>query len=317
MPERHASQADADHWSTYWARGVLTSLPDDFRANYDGEIARFWHALFADLPDPAEVLDACTGNGALALLAASFARDHDRAFRITAVDAARIQPRRAAAEHAGLESLLERIRFVDRTPLERFDSEPARFDLVASQYGLEYCDPAVVGPRLAAMLKPGGRLAMLCHALESDMLATMRGEADEYRLLDELNIPRLLGAWLSGQLASADFRRRLERAGRDLMTRHQRKPSPLYSYALAMIRHVGAVDEAGLKASRGALADARAQLVSGRARLEDMLAANRLMADPDWHHPYREAGLELVDDAPLRYRQRHHVGHYYVFVRPG
>ncbi len=317
MPERPSGQAAADHWSTYWARGALTSLPEDFRGNYDGEIADFWHSLLADLPESAEILDACTGNGALALLAAGYAHDHDRSLNITAVDAAHIQPGRAVAEHADLAYLVDRIRFVDRTPLERFEAESARFDLIASQYGLEYCDQPVVAPRLAAMLRPGGRLAMLCHALDSDMLATMRAEAGEYRQLDELRVSRVLAAWLSGQLASADFRRRLGRAGRELTARHQRKPSALYGYVLAMIRHVGAVDEAGLKASRGALDDARAQLDSGRARLEDMLAANRLMSDPNWYHPYREAGLELVDDGALRYRQRHHVGHYYVFTRPG
>jgi SAM-dependent methyltransferase len=305
-----------DHWSAYWARGALTSLPEDFSSNYDGEIAEFWFAEFARLPDPSAVLDACTGNGALAFLASVYGQDQSREIAVTAVDAARIDPTKAVESNSRLKDLPARIKFVDNTPIEQFEAEPNSFDLVASQYGLEYCDSERAAGRLVGLLKPKGRLVMLAHALESDMLQTMRAEDAEYQRLDELKIGPLLRSWLSGQLGSPDLRRRLQRAGDALASDYQHHPSDLFRYVLMMIRHVVRADEAELRRARPALQDTSDQLRAGRARLNDMLAANQRLADPAWYQPYLDAGLLLTADGALKYKEQHHVGHYYAFVKP-
>ena len=80
----------SDHWSEYWSRGCLTSLPEDFAANYDGEIAEFWRNAFQSVPAGGSVIDLCTGNGAIALLAAEYATREEQDLSITAVDGATV-----------------------------------------------------------------------------------------------------------------------------------------------------------------------------------------------------------------------------------
>ena len=307
VPER------SEHWSRYWGGGPLTSLPQDFQANYDGEIATFWSDCFRALPDTADILDACTGNGAVAWLAAQFAASHGCEFRITAVDAARIEPDLAVAKHASLAPLLSRIEFIGNTPLEEWARPAASLDLIVSQYGIEYCDQQRLAPHLAAMLKPRGALVMLCHAVSSDMLETMRREAADYALVDQARILRIIRSWLDGQLASESLRRRMGRAANRLAPEFRAGRSPLLGNVLALAQRVTASDERALRQNRNVLETTWQQLVSGRGRLEDMLRVNRLMADRRWYQPWLDAGLELERDGELLYRSRHRVGHYFMF----
>jgi len=314
-PHSQIKSRSHEHWSRYWAGGVLTSLPEDFHGNYDGEIAAFWNRLFSDLEDGATVVDACAGNGALALLAAKFALSHGRDFSISAVDAARISPDRLLETYPSLASLISRVTFIDHTPLEEWVCPSGSLDLIVSQYGLEYCDQSRVAPRLTTMLKSGGRLAMLCHALSSDMLSTMRREADDYDLLEQLRVPRMIQSWLAGQLDSDSFRRRLHQAASRIVPRARASASPLLAYVLGIARRVNTMSEQALRQNRGALDDAWHQLVSGRGRLDDMLRVNQLMADKAWYQPWLDAGLTLADEGELLYKARHRVGQYYIFQR--
>src|SRR5690554_1543049 len=79
-----------EHWSNYWASGIQTSLPQDFKNNYDGEIYQFWEQVVADIPSGGRILDVCTGNGAVALILAKIAVATGREFKITAVDISQI-----------------------------------------------------------------------------------------------------------------------------------------------------------------------------------------------------------------------------------
>jgi hypothetical protein len=125
----------------------------------------------------------------------------------------------------------------------------------------------------------------------------------------------VLGHWLDGQMSSLDLRARLRRIGQQLLPDYQRARAPLIAYALGVIQQTLPLDEAGLRARRSMIEQARIQLRSGQERLSDMLRVNRMMQDRDWFRPYLDAGLELVSDGALLYRARHHVGHHYHFVR--
>ena len=70
----------------------MTSLPQDFTANYDGEVAEFWSTAFKEIPEQGSMIDLCTGNGAIALLAAEQVSKSGHLFEITAVDAAVMSP---------------------------------------------------------------------------------------------------------------------------------------------------------------------------------------------------------------------------------
>ena len=308
MPMNDNAQSFA-HWSNYWAGGALTSLPDDFRENYDGEVAEFWSTQFDLLPERAEIVDVCTGNGAVALLAAQWALDHDREdWRIAAVDAAHIDPAVIGRHWPGQAQALARIRFIPDTPLETLVLPDAGVDLITSQYGLEYCELARAVPRLAATLKSGGRLAMLAHAMSSAMVETMEAERRDYAVIQSLGFLQLLRRWSSGLLDAAAIRSGLQMTGRAL-SRDQEARSPLVAQVLQACRTLIPLSPGQLLAQKKNAGLYLEQLRAGHMRSEDMLRVNRQIGCGDeWLEVFASAGLDLLESRDLRYRGDHHVG---------
>ena len=301
--------AQFGHWSHYWAGGALTSLPDDFRENYDGEVAEFWATQFAELPQQADILDVCTGNGAVALLAAQWALDQGRTeWRVTAVDAAHIDPAVIARHWPAQTEALNRVSFLSDTPLERLDLTAESVDLITSQYGLEYCDLAQAVPRLAVILKPGGRLAMLAHAMSSAMVETMEAERRDYAALESLGFFKLLKRWGSGLLDAGAIRSGLQTVGRTL-SRDRDMTSPLVVQVLQACRTLIPLSPGQLLAQKKNAALYLEQLQAGQLRSEDMLRVNHQIGQgDDWLAIFESAGLDLLEGRDLRYRDDHHVG---------
>jgi len=122
-------QPHVQAWSAYWSSGALHSCATSFAGNYAGAIATFWRGVFADLPQAARMLDLATGNGALPQLA--LAQVSDPEFRVHAVDLAALAPAWSA-------QAADRLRFHPGVALESLPFGDGSFDLVASQYGIEY-----------------------------------------------------------------------------------------------------------------------------------------------------------------------------------
>jgi ubiquinone/menaquinone biosynthesis C-methylase UbiE len=175
-----ATARDSAAWSRYWARGTLHSCPNAFQGNYGEEIRTLWLEYFSSLPSGARVLDIGTGNGAVAFLAQEAARATGRELLIEAIDAAEIDPLRAAKAH-GLS--VGDIVFRGRTPCESTEYPPALFDAVASQYALEYTRVRETLAEMARILKPGGRALFVIHHADSVALTTTRDELDALSFL--------------------------------------------------------------------------------------------------------------------------------------
>lgn len=150
-------QARGDTWSRYWSHGATHSFAGSYGSRYGGALARFWATAFGALPDGARVLDIATGNGALPQLLLDAGNP---GVSCDAVDLARIAPQ-------WLDALApqqrERIRFHGATAAEALPFEDASFDMVVSQYGLEYTDLARTVPELLRVLAPGGKVRLLTH----------------------------------------------------------------------------------------------------------------------------------------------------------
>lgn len=302
------------HWSAYWAVGYITSLPQDFVGNYDGEIAAFWRARFAEAPHGARVLDVCTGNGAVALLAADWSRVKLAAFEVTATDAARLDPLALAARHPRAADLIRSVRFLGSSPLEAISLPDAAFDLVTSQYGIEYCHPEAAAAQVARLLKAGGRFVMLTHESGSDIVTTMQTERDEYTQLEQGGLFQALDDYLSGHITSAVFGSRMEGLEGQL---DAAPPSPLLGMALKLIQFFHDKDELELADHRVEIENARDHLVHALARLEDVLRVNRMISeDPNWYRVFERHGLVLRDRGEVLYRGRHRSGHYFCFDKP-
>ena len=171
---------DSAAWSRYWAKGTLHSCSYAFAGNYGAEIRTLWLEFFSGLPSGARVLDIGTGNGAVAFLAQEAASAAGRRLVIEAIDAAEIDPLRAAAAH-GL--AVGDIVFRGGTACERTGYAPALFDAVASQYALEYTQVGDTLTEIARILKPGGRALFVIHHADSVALMTTRDELDAFRFL--------------------------------------------------------------------------------------------------------------------------------------
>jgi len=168
------TRLDRDEWSRFWERGTLTTFEGHFRENYDAEIRDFWWAQFARLADGAVIVDLATGNGALALLAARYAREHGRRFSITGLDSAAIDPERLRVAWPALADDFDAVRLQGGTPLEATGLPDGSVDLVVSQYGFEYGDTAAGSREAGRILRPGGRLAMILHHQDSAILLQAR-----------------------------------------------------------------------------------------------------------------------------------------------
>lgn len=305
-------------WSRYWASGALTSLPEDFRANYDGEIRAFWRARCAELPDGGRVLDVCTGNGAVALLMAEGMVALGRSAQITAVDLADIQPHRIRQRFPALAEFIDRIRFVGQRPFEEIDLESNSQDLVVSQYGIEYCEPDAAARQCARLLKPHGRLALITHATDSAMRSTMAEEQQQYQVLVDSRMFESTRAWKQGGIDADEYRRSLAEVDSIIRRQANAAASPLFAYALGLCRQVGQWSANQLAAQKGPILEAVEQLEDGRSRLEQMMAVHRLLETPRGFASYFEqAGLALNEHGPLKYRATHAVGHYFLFSKPG
>ena len=153
---------------------MAACVPDD--EDSANAIRDHWLQRFAELSDGTRLLDVATGNGVVLVHAASAARGAGRCFELTGVDLAEIDPFRFVP---GLREQLGEARFLGRVAAERLPFEPDSFDVVVSQYGLEYAPLAPALAEAARVLLPGGSLNWLAHGENSIVVAQNRGQLDE------------------------------------------------------------------------------------------------------------------------------------------
>lgn len=307
----------SNHWSEYWAGGNLTSLPQDFRANYDGEIAQFWYAQFSHIPEHGKLIDLCTGNGAVVLLAAAWCQARSIATQLYGVDAARIDPRAIARSYPDLAQLLSTITLISDCPVEDIDLPSEEFDLVTSQYGIEYCDWRLAAAQVSRLLKPGGHFAFLSHAVSTDIVSYMETESREYELLDEMGFLSGIRRYLQGGLNIRGFQEVLKQSRAAVSGEYQVSNSPFLATVLNMLTSVVSMDEGTVVQNQARLDQFQREISFGRERLNDLLRVNRaIQSDPGWYRVFEQQGLDLVESGDILYQGVHNSGQYYCFVKP-
>lgn len=149
-------------WTRHWATGAPHSCAGTYAETYGGSIGSFWSKVHEDTPSGARVLDIATGSGALPRLLLQLRPDLP--LQLDAVDLAVGEPawvRARQPERAG------RVRFHGAVSAESLPFADDSFDLVISQYGLEYADPSRSVSELLRVLAPGGSVAMVLHHAEA------------------------------------------------------------------------------------------------------------------------------------------------------
>lgn len=282
------NRRDDESWGRYWASGSLTSCADAFAGNYEGAIRAVWERRFAALADGARMLDLCTGNGAIALLAAAIARRDDKTLHIDAIDRATIFPERAVDDAD--RPLLDAIHFqagIDAADLP-FDDQS--FDLVTGQFALEYTDVAATTVELARVVKPKGGALFVIHHDDSIILRTAAEERrhialllDKTQLFDRAReLMEIVAAAppgelkaLSGDPAADSARERLNAAAADITDAIRESPHP--EILRTALGYLGAawqsISSAGAPAALAQLAASRDEIAANAGRLEDLITA--------------------------------------------
>lgn len=153
------------HWNSYWlTTKTLNSFAEGKHSDgYIDEIADIWNEIFITFPNSATILDLATGNGALAVLANKFNGN----FKITASDAANINPLSVHNLSEQNYQLLEKIDFKSNTPSENLAFETGKFDRVISQFGFEYADAQKAMTEVMRVLRPNGQFIGMIHHQDS------------------------------------------------------------------------------------------------------------------------------------------------------
>ncbi|MFK7829885.1 MAG: class I SAM-dependent methyltransferase [Congregibacter sp.] len=166
-------------WQNYWRENRLAAcVPDN--PDTAADIEAHWTEFLAGLPNGTRVLDIATGNGVVLLWAARAARSTGREMALTGIDFADIDPARFLPAH---QAELSSVQFIGNTRAESLPFANASFDVVVSQYGLEYADLQQALTEAARVLVSGGQLHCLAHGDDSVVVRQGRAQLLDIDLL--------------------------------------------------------------------------------------------------------------------------------------
>ena len=262
-------------WQNYWKEDRHASCVPENPAT-EREIREHWVKTFGELADGSRILDVATGNGIVLAHAATAAERAGKNYLLTGIDLADINPVRYVTN---LPEDLRQAKFVGRVAAEKLPFSDACFDVVVSQYGLEYADLEAALGEVERVLVAGGRLHWLAHSRES---AVVTQNQDQSKQVDFLLAPdspmqamRLLVAKIKKH---KNVQHSLSKLGTSL---HQAEvycndnsPAAVVREVCTEIAHIAqrwqAYDPKDLVRM---LDDSKQQLMAHRQRINDLLAS--------------------------------------------
>lgn len=161
--------ANAEGWSDYWREeGRKGEVFVDADGNKHPALTQFWQQKFEDLPTDARIVDIASGAGSI------FAElDSLDKYELHAND---LSP-------AAIELLTERMPSVTAivAGAARLPYDDGSFDLVVSQFGIEYAGEAAFG-EAARLVSADGRLVALVHYRDGHIDRRNAAELDAARI---------------------------------------------------------------------------------------------------------------------------------------
>lgn len=175
-------------WTRYWHFDRVASCMDGAGLrNYVEEVAAGWRTFFRRLPPNSTILDLCTGNGAIALLAAEVGRVTEKDFVVIGVDGAAIDPKRHVQKYR---EDLERIEFRASVDVEKLPLANCSVSAIVSQYGIEYSDLSKSLAEVGRVLSRSGCLRFVLHAADGAVAEAANKSVEEANyLLERVDLP--------------------------------------------------------------------------------------------------------------------------------
>ena len=306
----------SQHWSEYWKSGQLTSLPQDFVENYSGEILDAWESRFKTLSNNSKILDLCAGNCAVSILASQYSRNFDKNFKVTATDAADINKKQIIERFPVVERDIQNIEIVANTYLEDLELASANFDLITSQYGIEYCDWKIAADKVYQLLKKRGEFTMISHSGSTDIIKQMEVERNDYLILSNSKLLDQIRKFYTGKNDYFDFRDKLKKIQPEIVRHFQKLNSPLLRSVLMLMDNLYHMSEIELTANKERIIGFVSQLQFAELRMNDLLSVTqRINNNPNWYHAFEEKGLKLQTKKDIYYNSNQNSGVLYTFIK--
>jgi hypothetical protein len=197
---------DINAWSLYWSQDRLHSCVAQSSDEDQKVLSQLWQDFSQKLEPNSRLLDLATGNGAVADALMSVNND----LQIEAIDKANIDPKTFLKEHANLAD----VNFHANTDIFNLPFEPATFNAITSQFGLEYAGLEEASEQVISYLKIGGRLQFVVHHAQSGIILSSKNKIIELQQLTlKSGILETLLGLLSGKAEFAT----LEALGEDYL----------------------------------------------------------------------------------------------------
>ncbi|MEM7016494.1 MAG: class I SAM-dependent methyltransferase [Pseudomonadota bacterium] len=162
------------NWSDYWRSEGISG---EVFVNKDGEkhpvLTTYWQDQFADLPAQAKILDLACGAGSIY---AHLAEEHGYVLHAADISA------------EALDLLQKRMPGTETTlcPAQNTPFEDAMFNMVVSQFGLEYAGLEAFS-EAARLVSPNGKLVALCHYQDGYIDANNRAQLAGANIVQEID----------------------------------------------------------------------------------------------------------------------------------
>lgn len=158
----------ADVWSRYWSSGAIQSCT--IGALDNTPVERFWLESIESLKSGSKILDLCTGSGALANYISELIekfRPEISDTKICGVDLASLD---------NINSTKNNVELIGRIDIAQLPFSDNSFDVIVSQYGVEYTINKEVLREIKRVIKSSGQFYFLMHSDDSIMIQNAKDE---------------------------------------------------------------------------------------------------------------------------------------------
>lgn len=282
-----------DPWSLYWKGNNLESCIAAQSEDDRQQIAQYWETIASELGDSAAALDLACGNGVVAahLLKAN------PGLSVSGVDQAEIAPQSLSQTYPEL----AKVSFFPRTSVANLPFADQSFDLLVSQFGVEYGPLEESSAEAIRVLRPEGQLAFLVHHKHSAIVKPgLRHLQEVSTLLAREGLLQHARNFCSGNIALQE----LERHGQDYLDSPGQHTSNISGQIFNGINQVIELMHSGLSEDSDRalqlINTMHGRLLADQGRLQQMESAALNETEfAGWVDRYSDLGLDVHTAEPM------------------